>query len=137
MIRRAVGDSTLHRDGHLELLLNLLWTPRFSRFSLVFSSLYSGRHSKPHVWHLGLTHYKTRPLFTCYERSETELPHAHSPRGICIPIAKRIRLAWHCTRSSIKLKSGPMTSLISKWLQTSHLCTTQLPSKVSVLPRRS
>ena len=24
-----------------------------SRFSVVFSSLYSGRHSKPHVWHLG------------------------------------------------------------------------------------
>jgi hypothetical protein len=25
---------------------------RFSRFSLVFSSLYSGHHSKFHVWHL-------------------------------------------------------------------------------------
>ena len=25
-------------------------------------------------------------------------------------IAKRIRLAWYCTRSSIKLKSGPMAS---------------------------
>ena len=47
--------------------------------------------------------------------------------AVCF-IAKRIRLAWHCTRSSIKLKSGPITSLISKWLQTSHLCTTQLPS---------
>jgi len=25
---------------------------------------------------------KIRPLFTCYERSETELPHAHSPRFV-------------------------------------------------------
>ena len=32
--RRAVGDSTLHRDGHLELLLNLLWTPLSSTHSL-------------------------------------------------------------------------------------------------------